>query len=305
MNLFNVLSMGKSRLHETSMSAMLGYLLDPTQDHGLGSKFLKKFLEISNHQSQYSTFIEQLDKRRIKIEVDLEVPYNHRGKRNDIDIQIKFFSSKNEELHRIIIENKIRSGAANPQQLTSYYEAVLNDQENDDVFELTTDHLSVIFITPDLNHLKLREEFESLHTSNKSWIYWSSKESSTKTVTTLIQSILDDEHRAVISPINEYLRHTLKAYCHFLYQTIETHNGSNRIGEDLGNEVMQKTITIDNQNYTLLLRDSGQVQLFDEFGEKMVARPLLMQYIRQHNISVKDTCQTTRCFGKLILDRDY
>lgn len=52
MNIFSVLSMGKSRLNETSMSAMLGYLLSPYQDHGLGSKFLVSFLEIANEVSK-------------------------------------------------------------------------------------------------------------------------------------------------------------------------------------------------------------------------------------------------------------
>lgn len=60
MNIFSVLSMGKSRLHETSMSAMLAYLLNPNQDHGVGNKFLKSFLELSNENvdlSKLSMFI--------------------------------------------------------------------------------------------------------------------------------------------------------------------------------------------------------------------------------------------------------
>jgi hypothetical protein len=51
MNIFSVLSMGKSRLRETSMSAMLAYLLNPNQDHGLGYRFLKSFLELETKGS--------------------------------------------------------------------------------------------------------------------------------------------------------------------------------------------------------------------------------------------------------------
>lgn len=51
MNIFNVLSMGKSRLHETSMSAMLAYLLSPNQDHGLGRKFIDSFLLLANEKN--------------------------------------------------------------------------------------------------------------------------------------------------------------------------------------------------------------------------------------------------------------
>ena len=55
MNIFSVLSMGKSRLHETSMSAMLAYLLNPNQDHGLGHKFLSSFFELVNKKEIYNS----------------------------------------------------------------------------------------------------------------------------------------------------------------------------------------------------------------------------------------------------------
>ena len=44
MNIFQVLSQGKSRLNEPSMSAMLAYLLDSNKDHGLGEAFIRAFL---------------------------------------------------------------------------------------------------------------------------------------------------------------------------------------------------------------------------------------------------------------------
>ncbi len=44
MNIFTVLSQGKGRLNEENLSAMLGYLLTPSQTHGLGDTFLRPFL---------------------------------------------------------------------------------------------------------------------------------------------------------------------------------------------------------------------------------------------------------------------
>lgn len=40
MNIFKVLSAHKARLTETNNSAMLVYLLDPNEDHGLGHALL-------------------------------------------------------------------------------------------------------------------------------------------------------------------------------------------------------------------------------------------------------------------------
>lgn len=299
MNIFNVLSMGKSRLHETSMSAMLAYLLNPNEDHGLGYRFLKSFLELANEKKIYEQYINKLENRELKFDIDLEVSYFYDNKRSDIDVQIKIFNSNWEELHRIIIENKIKSGAANPKQLAEYYNAVLND--NDD--KSTEDKLSVIFLTPDLNHKILEEEFNSLAIeSKKTWIYWNSSNNERHTVVKLIQSILNQEQNAEISPINEYTRHTFKAFAYFVNQTFNKSSLKNRVGEDIGNIKDEKTISIDEQNYIIILRDSGQIQLFDQNGEKVQARPLLRKYLIQNNIEVKDNCQTTRCFGKQIFE---
>ena len=131
MNIFSVLSTGKSNLHEPSMSAMLAYLLNPNQDHGLGRKVIKSFLELANNTGIYSNFIDDCS---LKFEIDLEVAYRYENKRNDIDIQIKILDKSYNELHRIIIENKIKSGAANSDQLSNYYQAVVKDKDNDDAF---------------------------------------------------------------------------------------------------------------------------------------------------------------------------
>ena len=168
MNIFGVLSMGKWRLHETSMSAMLSYLINPNQDHGLGWRFLKSFLELANEKGIYSQYLQKLERGELKFDIDLEVPYSSNNKRSDIDVQIKICDSNWNELHRIIIENKIKSAAANPEQLAEYYNVVLNDKEN--YIDLDAKNLSVIFLTPDLNHENLKAEFENLNINeNKVW----------------------------------------------------------------------------------------------------------------------------------------
>lgn len=303
MNIFNVLSMGKSRLHETSMSAMLSYLLNPNQDHGLGYSFLKSFLELSNEKKIYCDYINKLENGELKFDIELEVSYYYPGEsRNDIDIQIKIFNKKNEELHRIIIENKIKSGAANSVQLGKYYQAVLEDKKNDDPFELEKINLSVIFLTPDLNHKILEEEFNSLEIDQKAWVYWNSSNNDIDTVVKLIQSILDREQKAEISPINEYMRHTFKAFAYFVNQTFDKSSLKNRVGEDIGNIKDEKTINIEGKGYIITLRDSGQIQLLNQDGDKVQARSLLRKYLKENNIEENEKCPTTRCYGKQIFD---
>ena len=298
MNIFNVLSMGKSRLHETSMSAMLAYLLNPNQDHGLGNKFLKSFLELANKEDIYRTYIEKIGTNQFKFDIDLEVQYYYNGKRSDIDVQIKIFDNNWNELHRIIIENKIKTGAANPKQLEQYYEAVINDENDENISE---DKLSVIFITPDLNNKILEEEFYNLKTDKKTWIYWNSSLEDKNTVVRIIQSILTQEQNAEISPINEYMRHTFKAFSYFVNKTLDTSVNKFRFGENIGEIEKEISLEIDNKLYKLILRDSGQIQLFDENDIKVVARPLLKNYLEKNKIIITDK-KTTRQYGQKIFE---
>jgi len=294
MNIFSVLSMGKSRLHETSMSAMLAYLLNPNQDHGLGNRFLNEFLKLANENDIYKDYI---DNDKLRFQLDLEVLYK---KENYIDIQIKVLDENYNELHRIIIENKIKSNASNPSQLNRYFNAVINVKYNDDdPFELEKENLSVIFLTPKLKSKGLNDEFENLKHENKVWLYWNSTEEET-TIVKVIQNILELEQKAEISPINEYLKHTLKAFTYFISRTIDIHTGKYRFGEDIGDIKKEEEISIGNKNYTIILRDSGQIQLFDEDGEKVQARPRLRMFLKENNIGEDDKRLNTRDFGKQV-----
>lgn len=280
------------------MSAMFAYLLNPNQDHGLGRKVINSFLKLSNIDNIYKDFIED---ETIKFQIDLEVPYRHNNKGNSIDIQIKILDSSYNELHRIIIENKIKQGAANPKQLNLYYEAVINDKDNDDSFNLEEKNLSVIFLTPKPNK-GLKDEFKNLDIKNKAWLRWNSEEKEKTTIVKLIQNILKLEQEATISPINEYMRHTLKAFTYYIIKTIDISSGKNRVGEDIGEIKKKKEIQIEKQIYTIVLRDSGQIQLFNQDGDKVQARPLLRVFLQENNIQEKSNCLSTRCFGKQIFD---
>ena len=113
MNIFDVLSQGKSRLHEPSISAMLGYLLNSGKDHGLGDSFLRAFCDLLNQHIESRELTSILSGSFIQAEVDLEEPYELDGSRKDIDIQIRVLDGQKQERIRFIVENKIKVSAAN------------------------------------------------------------------------------------------------------------------------------------------------------------------------------------------------
>ena len=171
-------------------------------------------------------------------------------------------------------------------QLSNYYQAVVQDKDNDDVFELGEDNLSVIFLTPKLKNKGLEDEFNNLKIDNKNWLYWNCDDAGTITLVKLIQDILKLEQEAKISPINEYMRHTLKAFTHYIIKTINISSGKNRVGEDIGELKLSKEISIENTTYTIILRDSGQIQLFNQDGDKVQARPLLRIFLKEPNSQI-------------------
>lgn len=300
MNIFSVLSMGNSSINETGMSAMLGYLLSPYQNHGLGDIFLRSFLKLAKdcmkdkNKEIYDSF---LKKPNIKAEVSLEVKYKLDNSDKSIDIQVKLLEG-HEEKHRIIIENKIKAGAANSEQLQEYYEAVTKDK-NDDPFDDTKSKISVIFLTPKSSYNKLIDEYSNLKIDEKSWIYWYSDASEQSTVRSLVKEILQKESVAEISPLNDYLKHTLKAFVVHIDNVMGS-RGLYRFGEDIGNIKQSCVISIKNEKYTIIMRDSGQIQLLNSDGDKVVARPLLKEYCKDNGLKITDEKCSTRCYGHTI-----
>jgi hypothetical protein len=306
MNIFEVLSRGKSRLNEPSISAMLGYLLSPHDDHGLNDIFLRSFLALIEKKIGQNVFPELLAHKKIQATVSLEEPYTLNDSRKDIDIQISLYdTSLTKELHRIIIENKIKPGAANLYQLRDYYNAVIFDED----YQAESPILTIVFITPHSQYAKLTEEYE-LFLANKddstyaSWIYWQSEDEHEETIITLVRNILRQELQAEINPINEYMRQTLKAFvCHLSnMMDVGTKPRTQRRGKDIGDLLEESALILKSgHSYRIIRRDSGQIQLYDlSTEEKVKARPVLYEYALEKGLIKPGEQRHTRDYGEII-----
>lgn len=290
MNIFQVLSQGKSRLHEPSMSAMLGYLLDSNRDHGLGDAFIRQFLTALDSER----FKHILSGEFVDSQASLEEPYELNGARKDIDIQLVILDGHKNERHRIIVENKIKPGAANMSQLADYYAAVTSDESE-------LDELSFVFLTPNSSNAQLVAEFENLELVNKEhrkyWLYWSSNN---QCVVSTIRDILSLEATGQINPVNEYIRHILKAFAmHCALTTDLAKKKSMRTGEDIGEIVDETEIATSGGSFRVVMRDSSQIQVFNlATGDKEVARHVLADYIDENNIDIRHQQYNTRTIGK-------
>ncbi|MBT2289305.1 PD-(D/E)XK nuclease family protein [Paenibacillus albidus] len=314
MNIFKALSMGKGRLNEENMSAMLGYLLSPRQPHGLGDLFLKRFLStLNNFGGCKGRFGSVLDtKYPLEAEVLLEEPYSHLGKKWFVDLVIQIYTKASplndkNEIHRIIIENKIHPQSSNSIQLRSEFLAVLEDLKSQQA-QNTTD-ITMVFLTPDITIGPLQSEFnalldDDLENHRKAWLKWTGDSS----IISIIRSVLKDESIGDIDPISDYMRHTLKAFIrHVLDSQEELKNPSTIKSNDPG-EIKEFVLArMDDVLYRIEQYDSSTIRVYNlETQENEVALPMLKRINIELQLGLdthfsRGQAKNTRHLGKEII----
>ncbi|MDA3912351.1 MAG: PD-(D/E)XK nuclease family protein [Bacteroidales bacterium] len=317
MNIFAVLSQGKGRLNEENLSAMLGFLLSPSQTHGLGDIFLRQFLNIVAEEcGDKSRFDNVLNTGKLlKADVLLESAYSlNNNKRRIIDIEIKIYSdsySPNDaealELHRIAIENKIRLQASEPEQLKEEFTAILQDIEGDDTVQVT-----MIFLTPLGNNKNMNDEYENLieltsEKHKKAWLRWYD-ENGNNHIASLLKRLLKSDSEAEIQPITEYLRHTLKAFIIHITENIINSQANKRNTGNPGEITESVLVKLSNGQYRIELYESSTVRIYNlDSQEYEVTKPILRKINEEKELGIslqtpngKDL-KNTRTLGKQVI----
>lgn len=243
MNIFKVLSSNDGTINEPNVSSFLAYLLDPTENHGLGSVFLELFLKrlVQLHPENYKDIMYIGDVRdlsrnsniEVRVEAEVKLPILDDGikrKTRDIDILIELFDKTTPQklLHVFAIENKINEGAIvkGNRQLNDEVVGLLNYYENDRTA------ISFIYLTPSYSSRAL-EEFEQLqHFINEqkyaipayhiTWGIEKAEENNTA-ISTLIAQLLQEEAIGKIEPMYDYTKHTLKSFVSFIYSSFKSY----------------------------------------------------------------------------------
>ena len=293
MNIFSVLSEGNSRLHEVSMSAILAYFLDPRKDHGLHTTFLDAFLRLTQTPE-----ISQCDFSDVTVELEKPLSNKHY-----IDIDVVIPMGENKE-RRLIIENKIRPEAADKKQLKEYYKAYCDEisSRNTQGKNVKT---TVVFITPAGESKKLQDEFDNLAPESgdmKIRLRWQGKGDEGSIQEIIRNKILRKESAGKISPINEYVKHTLKAFTMHLERMPVASDGNSTRSST-------KVVSGDGESRTVsgydIIRQDKQGYHVRENGEKVVAIRAFQDIINKERLDVslkdeKGTDYTTYQLGKRV-----
>ena len=250
MNIFKTLASGSGSINEPNVSAFLGYLLNPKEDHGLGDAFLRKFLKPLLKQNEQLDFMRNRDlsirdlsiRSNFEFEVLLEQAFEDNARKTKfdesnriVDIVILCYEKKSQQgkslakdiinqkkegqdkpNHIFLIENKIKDGSVEERQLEEQYNQTIKRLAGPE-FKINKpkELISVIFVTPD--DLKAKKEFENFtksdnnKTDNKCHLFWHTKKNDTS-ISKIIKDILKREY----PPIDAYCKHTLQAFLEFI-----------------------------------------------------------------------------------------
>jgi len=321
MNIFTVLSKGKGRLNEENLSAMLGFLLFPSQTHGLGDTFLRQFLVAVAHACNDPHRFDDIlhSGKPTRAEVLLESPYSLGKQRRIIDIEVRILARQFNapmsdpeytETHRIAIENKVKEQAADREQLKEEFIGLLQDLEGDDKIQMT-----MVFLTPPGESAKFTDEFAALDESTlgvhkKAWLRWAGQDDQPGHMVALIKELLRQEDQANISPVSDYLRHTLKA---FVRHILESPAGNTtkvvdpRKTPEAGDIIQVLVINVGGITYQLERYESSTVRVLNtETQEYEVVKPILRKINDEKGLKVplkqpSERNKNTRTLGRDIM----
>ena len=246
MNIFKILGSGHGSVKEPSVSAFLGYLLNPSADHGLNSVFLEKvlaqFLELRSEplKDLFSHSEEIVDEEmyildmsylsRFKVEVFLEKALKEENEKQEIvDIIVKITQRPKKKLHDIsylfneeipvaliLIETKIKnSNSITFSQIKAQYELTLKLLPKfipSDKWELWKNKICTILVSTNNENelIKFRKDVNP----NSIHLYWN--KTNEPSIKDIILEVLSHNEKGQISPIPSYTCETLKALTNFI-----------------------------------------------------------------------------------------
>jgi hypothetical protein len=221
MNIFEILASGDNGLREVHVSSVLGWLLDPYHDHGLGIEVLKRLvsalfegtpLHKEIMDSEYSG-VEMKERRRIETSIMLEkeVYCKESNKNRSIDIVVTI--NKN---FILAIENKIRVSSKEHGQVKDEICGLLDVPEYDNTDGFGIKGFYFIYLVKQNNELAYAaKELENqlpVFTKPLSWINSNKSELS---MSKLLSDILIDHSQCNINPVPAETLFLLRSFVRF------------------------------------------------------------------------------------------
>ena len=301
MNIFKILANGHGTVSETNVSAFLGYLLDPNADHGIGYEFLNLFLEevlsekntsdetdFKPYQYDYQVFFEQKFKetnnnKSEAIDICI-VCYETKNEGKSMSVMSDFISNNKEIKSVFLIENKIK-GEPTKGQLSNQFLA-FKDQFSEIKPDFNIDNIHSVYITPET--IKFNNEFDTNTNKiqNKTHLHWNNNDDENNSIKKLLQEILIKEANYEIDPLNEYTKHTIKAFIQFInndFKSIKEEKSERKSNQDLHNS----TESLFNKYKDILDEESRRLVIkFEDYLNENKYNGITFRHSKTHPLTV-------------------
>lgn len=268
MNIFKVLSSNDGSINEPNVTSFLAYLLDPNENHGLGSRFVESFLTpivLANNEWYkdliYNNRVRDLSrnsKYEVRVQAEVKVISSESEvvkKTRDIDIVIELFDQNFSDVvpkYSFCVENKINDGAIQKGDnqlfdeiigLVNYYKGSSLEKEQPLVAFIYLTHSGSQRAINEFNELLPTLEIEGLSVPcyHLSW-GGNELESLEITIVDLLSMILKEEAIGKIEPIYDYTKHTIKSFISFIYSGFKSYKEEKSLlveKSDYGKPVIQ------------------------------------------------------------------
>lgn|GEM_PF-3731228 len=240
MNIFEILTSGDNGLNEVHVSSVLGWLLDPYHDHGLGLEVLKRLVSnlfkdtpLDNEilGSEYSG-VEMRDRRRIdvKIMLEKEVYCKETNKNRSIDVFIKINNK-----FILAIENKIKVSSKEHGQVLDEIKGLVDESLDADLnsyydpfncFDIKDFYF--IYLVKQDNELgyaakELENKFQNVCIKPISWTNSNKNELS---MSKILNEIINDAAQGMINPVPLETIFLLKSFIRFAENGFSYYLGS-------------------------------------------------------------------------------
>ena len=298
MNIFEALSNGKGSINEENVSSFLAYLMKDNESHGLRREFMKRFLKL--------IALQEIDLEYFDVSIELEKrseACNGKSKNRNIDICVflkerddeekKSPKGKNENKGYIIaIENKIKPSSCQDKQLAEQY------------LNLTKNHkdkkVCMVFLVPDIEKKGAKSEFNELEKvfnslkdkrdDKKCFIQW-------KDIIKTIDEMIIAEQKMEISPLSDYLKQTLKAFCYYINSLVVSR---------LPKEKMNKVKVIydrgnGKEEYYLIRLPDGSMRIDCENREGLMPKHMIFDVLFELGVYSKKDAPVGPRWGKYIV----
>jgi hypothetical protein len=233
MNIFEILSSGENGLREVHTTSVLGWLLDPYHDHGLGIEVLKHLVsELFNGtplhkeiiKEEYSG-VEMDGRRRIELSITLEkeVYCNENNKNRSIDIVIEV-----NKKFIIAIENKIKASSKEHGQAKDEILGLLAHPDYKKTDGNEKKEFYFIYLVKQDNELayaskELDNQLQAVVAKPLSWIHKNKNELS---MCKILQNVLIDHTQCKINPIPAESLFLLRSFIRFAENGFSYYLGS-------------------------------------------------------------------------------